>query len=214
MKESILAKLFYTSAFAYDFLNSIVHFPDFKRKRFFKINISQHGGNILELCCGTGQSSHIFKNAQGFVVNMDINQGFVRYGHKRKRFANPIAGNAYSLSFCDGVFDTVVMPDAFHHVLYHEKLFSECSRVLKSGGEFIIFDIVNKTKGRNEIINHFADGIIWDLDRQRFKEIVERLSVLNNLEVSGYHEFQEKSFIGLVLGGIDIQARMIKKPSA
>ncbi len=49
MKEGPLAKLFYKSALAYEFLDTIAHFPDIYMKRWEKLSIKSGAGLLLEL---------------------------------------------------------------------------------------------------------------------------------------------------------------------
>lgn len=210
MKETALAKFFYKSALAYEALNHIVHFPDLKKKRMHKLHVGPDDGRVLELGCGTGLSSRIFNRENVTSVHLDINKNFVSHGKKKKRFINGVVGTAYHLCFSDQTFDKIIFADAFHHVLDHERLFQECSRVLMPGGIFIVFDIVHKISAPNAIINHFADGMIWILDRRAFESRVTSLAAQNNFVSCDYSWTQEKTVIGILFGGIDIQATMVK----
>lgn len=209
MKESLLAKINYSSVHAYELLDTIVHFPDLRLKRFFKIKVQPGDGLILELGCGTGRSARMFAGKQVRVVNVDVNKAFVAYGSRKKRLINPVVGSAYALGFRDGVFDTIIVPDAFHHILNHEQLFRECRRVLKPGGTFIIFDIAMDRDVPNTVINHFADGMIWSLSIEGFSEKIRKLADTFSFTISDMSRKKEKTIIGL-MGGVDIQARLIK----
>jgi ubiquinone/menaquinone biosynthesis C-methylase UbiE len=210
MKEKALAQFFYKYALAYEALNHIVHFPDLKKKRMDKLQVGPDDGRVLELGCGTGVSSKIFNEKNVISIHLDINEKFVRYGKKKKRFINGVVGTAYNLCFPDRTFDKIIFADAFHHVLDHERLFQECNRVLKPGGTFIVFDIVHKISAPNVIINHFADGMIWILDRRAFESRVARLAAQNDFVKCDFSWTQEKTLVGIVFKGIDIQAKMIK----
>jgi ubiquinone/menaquinone biosynthesis C-methylase UbiE len=209
MKQSLLARINYSSVHAYELLDTIVHFPDLRLKRFSKIKVQPGDGLILELGCGTGRSARMIAGNPVRVVNVDINKAFVAYGSRKKRLTNPVVGSAYALGFRDSAFDTVIVPDAFHHILNHEQLFRECSRVLKPGGRFIIFDIVMDRDVPNAVINHFAYGVIWSLSIQGFTDRIHALSNRFNFTVSDMSSTREKTIIGL-MGGVDIQARLMK----
>lgn len=143
------------------------------------------------------------------VVNADINKSFVAYGSRKRRFANPLVSSAYDLGLRSGVFDAVIVPDAFHHILDHERLFCECSRVLRPGGMFIIFDIVLHKKAPNKVINHFVDGFIWSLNVQGFSEKIHTLAEKFGFTIQELTMNKEWTLMGL-LGGIDVQVLMLK----
>ncbi|MEI6125601.1 MAG: class I SAM-dependent methyltransferase [Pseudomonadota bacterium] len=210
MKETFLAKFFYTFPLAYQIGDALVHFPDLGFKRFSQIDILPRDGLTLELACGTGRSSRIFKGKQLTVVNLDINKAFVAYGKKTGRLSNPVVGSAYGLCFRENVFDQIIIPDAFHHLLDHEQVFKECRRILKPGGEFIIFDIVSRKKGPNKIVNHFADGIIWIMDHSFFVKKINDLAAAHGFMLRDVKTKQGKTIMGLI-GGIDIQAKLVKQ---
>lgn len=213
MKEAPLAKLFYKSAFAYEFLDTIAHFPDIYMKRWEKLFIPPGTGLLLELGCGTGRNSNIFNKKGVTVINFDINTSFVLYGKRNGRFRNPVVGSAYQLCFPDNIFDIVIIPDAFHHMLDHELVFKECYRVLKNGGEFIIFDIVGEKWAPDRIMSHFVDGIIWAMSKSFFLDKLSTLAENQGFEWSHFLEHpREKTLMGL-MGGIDVEARFIKNDS-
>ena len=210
MKRSLLARLNYTCVYAYEVLDLLVHFPDLGLRRFSKVTIDAGPGLILELGCGTGRSSRMFAGKAVRVVNADINKAFVAYGSRKKRLANPVVSSAYDLGFRSSTFDAVIVPDAFHHILDHERLFAECSRVLRPGGSLTIFDIVLEKKAPNKIINHFVDGVIWSLNVEGFSKKINNLADAFGFTIAQVSMKKEKTVIGL-LGGIDIQVRLVKK---
>lgn len=212
MKETFFARFFYGFARAYELGDSIVHFPDIALKRFMKVRVPPDSRLILELGCGTGRSTRMFKGGNATLINVDINKAFVAYGKQKGRLANPVVGSAYGLCFAGSVFDTIIIPDAFHHMLKHELLFQECFRTLKEGGQLIIFDIILAKKAPNKIINHPADGPIWILDREGFIEKIKALADSNAFTLRDVSTTKEKTIMGLI-GGIDVLATLTKRGS-
>ena len=211
MKETFLAKLNYNSPFAYELLDFVGHFPDFKMKRFGKINIKSGDGLVLELGCGTGRSSWIFQKKNITVINLDINEAFVKYGKIRGRITNPVVCSAYDLCFPDNKFDKIIISDAFHHLLEHDPLFEECHRILKPGAELIIFDVVMEKNATNTIISHYADGPVWFLNIQGFRKKLDELAHKYNFKSNEFRITQkEKKLMGL-LGRVDIIVRLKKR---
>jgi SAM-dependent methyltransferase len=189
----------------------LVHFPDVSFRRFSKISVASGDGLVLELGCGTGRSTRMFTGKDVTAIHMDINKAFVTYGKKQGRLDNPLVGSAYDLCFAPGVFDKIIIPDAFHHIVQHERLFEECARILKPGGKLIIFDIVLNKKGPNAVVNHVTDGPIWIFDLEGFRKNMLRYCTAVNFDIESISAVREKTIMGL-LGGVDVQAILVKNP--
>jgi SAM-dependent methyltransferase len=212
MKPRFWARIIYGYAWAYELGDALVHFPDVCFRRFQKIRVPADGARVLELGCGTGRSARMFDGRGVTAVHMDINRAFVAYGKRKGRLRTALVGSAYDLCFASAVFDCIIVPDAFHHIVRHERMFEECARTLKPGGRLIIFDIVLRKRGPNRIVNHVTDGPIWMLDVDGFREKMRSGSAAQHFELEAISAVQEKTIMGL-LGGIDVQAILVKKPS-
>lgn len=91
-------------------------------------------GQALDLCCGTGQVGRALKAAGWDVRGLDICEDMVSISSR----CFPVScGKAEKLSFEQGMFKLVVCRQAFQFLNAKEAL-SEISRVLASGGTFVI----------------------------------------------------------------------------
>ncbi len=210
-KESWIARQNYKYPLLYEILATFIHFPDFnERRRFGKIDVGSNNGSILELGCGTGRTSAVLAGKGIKAVNLDICERFLDYGKNKGRITYPVAGSAYQLCFSDNVFDKIIIPDAFHHILDHEQLFSECFRVLKHDGELIFFEIVWANYASNKIIKDVLDGTIWNLDIEGFRSKLDVLSDKHKFKLRDFTVTnREITYIGL-MGCLDVIAKLEK----
>ena len=101
-----------------------------KRQSFFKdLNIS---GMVLDVGVGSGRTSYLLSEIfpDTNIHTLDISQRTLR----RIKIENRIQGSALNLPFPDQCFDFVISIGCLHHTPDARKGFSECSRVLKTGG--------------------------------------------------------------------------------
>lgn len=96
------------------------------------------GGEVLDLCCGTGMVGSAFKSAGWKVTGLDITENMIRCASE----SFPVFhGSADSIPFDSHRFDLVVCRQAFQF-LKTQKVLSEISRVLKPGGILILSQTV------------------------------------------------------------------------
>ncbi len=104
-------------------------------------------GRILDIGGGGEGVISQFKNRQ--VVAIDLHESELK--EVLENDALQIIMDAKELKFLDNSFNTVT---AFFTLLYapimeHEKIFQEIYRVLKDGGEFVLWDVVIPKRGDN-----------------------------------------------------------------
>ncbi len=111
---------------------------------------SSKGGEMLDAGCGFGLTCFAFAasdEAPRRITGLDPSEGkinamrriggFLGVGEER---VLPVVGDAMSLGFDDGSFDTVFVKDVASHVRDRAKFFSETARVLKPGGRMLLTD--------------------------------------------------------------------------
>jgi ubiquinone/menaquinone biosynthesis C-methylase UbiE len=107
------------------------------RVEFWKLVDIPKSGLLLDAGGGTGRvSGEIFSSSLSIIVT-DLSLPMLREV-KTKIGLNPACAPAENLPFVDGLFDRIIMVDAFHHVLDQYKTITELWRVLKPGGMIII----------------------------------------------------------------------------
>lgn len=140
-------KLFDRWAPYYDFLLTTVFYQAIHKRLLEYVKLSDRP-HVLDLGCGTGRLlnrlAKQFPNLQG--TGLDLSTQMLRQAresnqhHPRLIF---IQGNAESLPFADGQFDTVFNTISFLHYPNPERVFAEISRVLPWQGQFYLVDWAN-----------------------------------------------------------------------
>lgn|GEM_PF-2648089 len=103
--------------------------------------IQHQQGTLLEI--GTGISTMLEDLPQFERFGIDISDNTVAQvrNHFQKTGINAqvMVADAQSLPFASNSFDVIVSAHTFEHIKHDDKAFQECARVLKPGGELIIF---------------------------------------------------------------------------
>ena len=161
-------------------------------------NIS--GGKILDVATYSGDFiDKLIKAFKDFESAVGIDLADKEFEKAREKFkGKPVdfmVMDSRKLEFSDCSFDTVAMSNGLHHMADIGKALSEMSRVLKPGGNFIIFEVFGGDQNENQMsdVLHHHFGI--KLDRLRGKvhnypltkaEIIEHI---NRLGLSDYESF-------------------------
>jgi ubiquinone/menaquinone biosynthesis C-methylase UbiE len=103
-------------------------------------------GRVLDIGCGTGQQTVLFKNKGFDVVGIDISIGLVGVANKKLCEGICMASDACQLPFPDARFDAVTSAGStVNHIPDYHRFFEEAGRVLKPGGH-IFLESDNKWK--------------------------------------------------------------------
>ena len=98
------------------------------RYRFAKERVR---GRVLDVACGTGYGTKMLG-----AIGVDRSRGALKYAADRYP-AWYVAADAGRLPF-GRIFDTLVSFETIEHVPDPERFVSECARVLRRGGSFIV----------------------------------------------------------------------------
>lgn len=95
------------------------------------------GGRLLDAGGGTGRVAQHFRGRIESVVVVDVSRKMLQQAQNKKGLRVALASSEW-LPFPDGVFERVIMVDAFHHVYDQLQTAQELWRVLKPGGRLVI----------------------------------------------------------------------------
>ncbi|MCL9776680.1 class I SAM-dependent methyltransferase [Vibrio methylphosphonaticus] len=99
-----------------------------------------NGRTVLDLGCGPGVYAKIFTELGATVTAVDVSDEMVSITKSKLQKTGAAYAQDLSLGLpkeCDGSFDGVVCPLMIHYLQDLTLLFSDISRVLKSGGVFV-----------------------------------------------------------------------------
>jgi len=134
------------------------------------------GGQVLDLCCGTGQLAKTLTENGYKVTGLDISAGQLRYARKNAPGARFIRADARSFTLkqkFNAVFCTF---DALNHIMNIEdlvRIFKNVSACLAGNGIFV-FDMTTKKEFEKNMRGH--------------KEITEKPGYFYTLQIEYYPE--------------------------
>ena len=120
------------------------------RKTMLDVVPLQPGDKVLDMCCGTGNTTFAVAERVGErskIEGIDLSSGQIGVAKRRNRFPNVkfIVMDASETCFGEGDFDKVVIPHALHEMSRATRLavLREASRVLKNGGILAVMELDN-----------------------------------------------------------------------
>jgi ubiquinone/menaquinone biosynthesis C-methylase UbiE len=121
---------------------------------------------VLDIGCGTGQQTGLFKENGYEIVGIDISEGLVRVANRKMGEGICLVSDACRLPFPDATFDAVSSAGStLNHIPDYQCFFEEAGRVLKPGGHLFL-----------ESDNKWKPDIIWSMASALFGDPL------------GYHE--------------------------
>ncbi len=114
------------------------------KKRYIEIILDCHlkdkGGNILDIGCGTGGMTELFKK-YGRVFGMDCHEAACEYSRQRNNFFL-VKGDANKLPFKKGSFRLITLLDVLYHqhILEDEEVLKQIHELLAPKGLLLITD--------------------------------------------------------------------------
>jgi SAM-dependent methyltransferase len=110
-----------------------------RRLDLVKKYVQLSGKRILDIGCGIGMYAQKFKEEGAEVWGIDIDEENIKEARQLNPGINFSVGLAEKLPFADNFFDAVFLHEVLEHVSDDRKAISEAYRVLKPGGQIIIF---------------------------------------------------------------------------
>lgn len=97
---------------------------------------------VLDLCCGSGQTTQFLVKASHRVTGLDASPKAIARAQKNVPQAEFVEGWAEAMPFTAGSFDIVHSSAAMHEMQPNQRqqIFQEVFRVLKPGGMFTLVD--------------------------------------------------------------------------
>ena len=124
--------------------------PLFRFERLLVMNSLKQlkpSGVMVDIGCGPGYLAHALKRQYPALrlIGLDINTemlNFARHSkNNRERGLDLILADAEQLPITENSLDFAVTSISLHHWANPEKVFHEIKRVMKPGGQFLVFDL-------------------------------------------------------------------------
>lgn len=159
----------------------------------FLIKNSQ--GKILDLGCGTGRYSGLFREDY---VALDINLEYLRYA--RSRVGKFICADSQYLPFKAGIFNTVFCVGFFHHISpsITQVILEEIVRVTCPGSRILIVDFFypdNKIDLLGKLVSMFDRGKYVRRRLAFTQELSFRFNIVSSANVCNSYPYNAHTFI-------------------
>jgi SAM-dependent methyltransferase len=101
------------------------------------------GIRVLDTGCGTGKqlAANCRAFPDGLMVGLDLFHGMLRQARRRCPTVGWVQGNSARPPLKDASFDYITNQFSYHHVLDKPRMIVEISRVLSSGGRFVMTNL-------------------------------------------------------------------------
>jgi len=149
---------------------------------------------ILDLCCGSGQTTQFLVGLSGDVTGLDASPFSVKRARQNVPEAKFVEAFAEEMPFSDDVFDLVHSSVAMHEMEKEQRrqIFTEVFRVLKPGGVFTMVDFHSPS---NVIFWPGLAMFLWLFETHTSWELLD-IDLLELLKEVGFVEGEKKLFAG------------------
>ncbi|MEH1824092.1 MAG: class I SAM-dependent methyltransferase [Nostoc sp.] len=136
---------------------------------------------ILDLCCGSGQTTQFLVKASQNVTGLDASPKSLQRARQNVPEASYVEAFAQEMPFADNLFDLVHISVALHEMQPQQlqKIINEVYRVLKPGGVFTLVDFHAPTNpifwpGISIFLLLFETETAWELLKTDLAELLTK----------------------------------------
>lgn len=148
---TILRDLSYQYQWLYDSISRVAGLAVGGAARFRQLALQglpiAPNANILDLCCGSGQTTQVLVQRSPHVTGLDASPRSLRRAQRNVPQATYVEAFAENMPLPDQTFDLVHTSAAMHEMAPDQlqQIFQEVNRVLKPGGYFALVDFHQPT---------------------------------------------------------------------
>ncbi|MEH1855527.1 MAG: class I SAM-dependent methyltransferase [Nostoc sp.] len=136
---------------------------------------------ILDLCCGSGQTTQFLAKTSQNVIGLDASPKSLQRARQNVPEASYVEAFAQEMPFADNLFDLVHISVALHEMQPQQlqKIINEVYRVLKPGGVFTLVDFHAPTNpifwpGISIFLLLFETETAWELLKTDLAELLTK----------------------------------------
>ena len=204
---TILRTWSYQYQWLYDSISKLAALSVGGEKRFR--NLAWQGLNlttdmkILDLCCGSGQSTQFLVQYSHHVTGLDISPLSLGRAARNVPQASYLEGLAEQIPCDDNQFDLVHTSAALHEMTpeQREQIFTQVNRVLKPGGFFVLIDLHRPT---NSLFWPGLAVFMWLFETETAWEMLS-VDLGTQIEQAGLKTITQKLYAGGTLQVIQAQ---------
>lgn len=174
----------------------------FRQLALANLEIDRHT-QVLDLCCGAGQTTQFLVQKSDHVTGLDISPVALTRAKNNVPQAKYVEGLAQDMPLSDNHFDLVHTSAALHEMNPQEleEIFAEVYRVLKPGG---IFTFVDFHKPKNQLFWPFLAIFLWLFETETAWQLLKN-NLRQNLTKQGFDVLTQSLYAGGSLQVIQAQ---------
>lgn len=174
----------------------------FRQLALANLEIDRHT-QVLDLCCGAGQTTQFLVQKSDHVTGLDISPVALTRAKNNVPQAKYVEGLAQDMPLSDNHFDVVHTSAALHEMNPQEleEIFAEVYRVLKPGG---IFTFVDFHKPKNQLFWPFLAIFLWLFETETAWQLLKN-NLRQNLMKQGFDVLTQSLYAGGSLQVIQAQ---------
>jgi ubiquinone/menaquinone biosynthesis C-methylase UbiE len=173
----------------------------------------KHGDVVLDLGCGRGKQAIELGDKvgnDGEIIGLDLTEKMVNAANEANNKENVsfIQGDIHNLPFDNDKFHSVYSNCVINHSLEKEKVYKELYRVLKSGGHFLVGDVMSVERLPEEVSNDpEAIAACWGgaIPKDEYYKIIEECG-FKNVETLSSRQYMKNGFLmeSLIIKGVKL----------
>lgn len=150
--------------------------------------------HVLDLCCGSGQTTQVLVNYSDHVTGLDASRLSLQRARGNVPQAEFVEGWAEQMPLADNCFDVVHTSVAMHEMQSQQRqdIFKEAFRVLKPGG---VFTMVDFHKPQNPIFWPGIAAFLWLFETETAWQLLE-IDLASALRQVGFHVSEPQLYAG------------------
>lgn len=204
---TFLRPLSYQYQWLYDGISRLASLSVGGERRFRNLALQgldiDENTEILDLCCGCGQTTRFLVQYSTQVTGLDVSPVALQKAARNVPNAKYVEGLAQNIPLPCACFDLVHTSAALHEMTLEElsAIFQEVDRVLKPGGIFTLVDFHQPT---NWLFKPPLALFMWLFETETAWQLLQ-LDLVGRLEATGFKILQKNLYAGGSLQVIQAQ---------